>query len=74
MADQTKKERNTQRRKRKGGFENKAYEMWDLCGFQMLTVMENPETGEFYTFRTMKKLSWNIDQIVSELTQVIFTH
>ena len=66
MAPQTKKERNTQRRKRKQGHDNKSYEMWDLCGFEVLTVMRNPEKDEFYTYRSMKKLTWNIDQIVSE--------
>ena len=72
MAPQTTKERNTQRRKRKEGYDNKSYEMWDLCGFEVLTVVRNPEKSQFYTFRTMEKLKWNIDQIVSERLGAMF--
>jgi hypothetical protein len=72
MADQTKKERNTQRRKRRWGVEHKAYEMGKLCGFEVALIMHNPENGEYYTFRTTDQTSWNMDQIVSELLEVMF--
>jgi hypothetical protein len=72
MADQTKKERNTQRRKRRWGVEHKAYEMGKLCGFEVALIMHNPENGEYFTFRTTDQTSWNMDQIVSELLEVMF--
>lgn len=72
MAPQTTKERNTQRRKRKEGHDNKSYDMWDLCGFEVLTLMRNPEKNQFYSFRTMENLTWNIHQIVSERPGAMF--
>jgi hypothetical protein len=72
MADQTKKERNTQRRKRRWGVEHKAYEMGKLCGFEVALIMHNPENDEYYTFRTTDQISWNMDQIVIELSEVMF--
>lgn len=71
MANQTKKERNTQRRKRRWGVEYKAYEMGKLCGFEVALIMRNPENDEFYTFRTTDQTSWNMDEVVSELSEVI---
>jgi hypothetical protein len=44
--------------------------MWTLCRYRVLTVTQNPDTGQFYTFRTMENLSWNVDQIVSDPTQI----
>jgi hypothetical protein len=72
MTDQTRKERNTQRRKRRWGVEHKAYEMGKLCGLEVALLMHNPENGEFYTFRTTDRIRWNIDQIVSMLSEVVF--
>ncbi len=63
---QTKKERNTQRRKRRWGLEHKAYEMGELCGFELAQFMYNPEKDEYYAFMTTDQMSWNVEQIVSE--------
>ena len=52
--------------------EHKAYEMGKLCGFEVALIMHNPENGEYYTFRTTDQTSWNMDQIVSELLEVVF--
>ncbi len=71
MAEQTKKERNTQRRKRRWGIEHKAYEMGKLCGFEVALIMYNPENGKYYTFRTTDQTSWNMNQIVSEPLEVM---
>ncbi len=46
--------------------------MGKLCGFDVALIMHNPENGKYYTFRTTDQTSWNIDQIVSELLEVIF--
>jgi hypothetical protein len=62
---QTKKERNTQRRKRKTGLENKAYQMGRLCGFELALFMYNPEKDEHYVFMTTDQMQLNVDEIVS---------
>jgi hypothetical protein len=72
MTDQTRKERNTQRRKRRWGVEHKAYEMGKLCGLEVALLMHNPENGEYYTFRTTDQILWDMGQIVSMLSEVGF--
>jgi hypothetical protein len=66
QAPQTKKERNTQRRKRKTGLEHKAYQMGTLCGFELAQIMYNPEKDEYYVFMTTDQMQWNVDEIVSD--------
>jgi hypothetical protein len=47
---QTPKERNTQRRKRKKGWFHKAYLLWKMCDFEVAGYVRNPESGQIYTF------------------------
>ncbi|KAF8862751.1 hypothetical protein BDZ45DRAFT_769052 [Acephala macrosclerotiorum] len=71
---QTKKERNTQRRKRRWGLEHKAYEMGELCGFELAQFMYNPEKDEYYAFMTTDQMSWNVEQILARPnTQIKFS-
>ena len=73
QAPQTKKERNTQQRKRKTGLEHKAYQMGTLCGFELALLMYNPEKDEYYVFMTTDQMRWNVDDIVSDPFIFIFT-
>ncbi|KAH8650327.1 hypothetical protein BGZ60DRAFT_520547, partial [Tricladium varicosporioides] len=73
QAPQTKKERNTQRRKRKTGLEHKAYQMGTLCGFELAQIMYNPEKDEYYVFMTTDQMQWNVDEILARPnTQIKF--
>jgi hypothetical protein len=46
--------------------------MGKLCGFEVALLMHNPENGEYYTFRTTDQILWDMGQIVSMLSEVVF--
>ena len=50
--EQTRKERNTQRRKRKNGWLHKGHLLWEICDFEVAAYARNPETGQIYTYRS----------------------
>ncbi len=50
--EQTRKERTTQRRKRKRGWLNKTFELWHLCGFEFTACLRNPDSGQVTFFQT----------------------
>ncbi|EHY57089.1 hypothetical protein HRR83_002588 [Exophiala dermatitidis] len=50
--EQTRKERITQRRKRKRGWVNKTFQLWELCGFEITACLKNPESGQVTFLQT----------------------
>ena len=67
MAIQTKKERNTQRRKRKLGAAKKVHLLGMLCNLDVALIIYNPENGQYDTYRSTDRESWPppMEQIVS---------
>ncbi|KAI9767640.1 MAG: hypothetical protein M1840_005511 [Geoglossum simile] len=67
MAIQTKKERNTQRRKRKLGAAKKAHLLGMLCNLDVALIIYNPENGQYDMYRSTDRESWPppMEQIVS---------
>ncbi|KAI9767710.1 MAG: hypothetical protein M1839_004371 [Geoglossum umbratile] len=67
MAIQTKKERNTQRRKRKLGAAKKAHLLGMLCNLDVALIIYNPENRQYDTYRSTDRESWPLpmEQIVS---------
>lgn len=62
--ERSKKERNTQRRKRRQGLEKKAYFLAKLCGFDVALLIYNPEQKIYHTFRSSDKKWPSVESIV----------
>jgi hypothetical protein len=67
--EQTKKERNTQRRKRKNGWLHKGHLLWEICDFEVAAYARNPETGQIYTYRSQDGVWFppSMEEIVSTM-------
>jgi hypothetical protein len=69
--EQTTKERNTQRRKRKNGWFHKAYLLGKICDFEVAAYVRNPDSGQIYTYRS-KEGVWfprSMEDIVSSMAR-----
>ncbi len=67
--EQTQKERQTQRRKRRTGFFHKAYQLEKLCGYEVLVMLCHPENRQYYIYKSSGRDSWPppMEQIASHL-------
>jgi hypothetical protein len=67
--EQTRKERNTQRRKRKNGWFHKGHLLWEICDFEVAAYARNPETGQVYTYRSHDEVWFppSMEEIVSTI-------
>lgn len=68
--EQTTKERNTQRRKRKRGWLQKSYLLWKICDFELAACLRNPDSGQVTFFQSADGVSLprSIEDLVSRWT------